>query len=65
MPDPLTLESLRQRLETILKGLHHPPLGASTALAEECGEAAKLLLDHHAYGAPLDRDALAGSRGAP
>ncbi len=52
---PPTLEDLRRRLATILAGLEHPPLGAAVALAEECGEVAKLLLDHHAYGAPLDR----------
>ena len=28
-------------------------------MAEECGEVARLLLDHHAYGVPLNKDALA------
>lgn len=60
MPDSFTLESLRQRLDTVLQGLQHPPLASSTALAEECGEVARLLLDHHAYGAALDKDALGG-----
>jgi NTP pyrophosphatase (non-canonical NTP hydrolase) len=57
---PAGLEALRARLATILRGLDHPPLGMGVALAEECGEVAKLLLDHHAYGKPLDRDALGG-----
>lgn len=48
------------RLSRALRGLDHPPLGQSTALAEECGEVAKVLLDHHAYGKPLDRALLGG-----
>ena len=60
MPEGYTLESLRRRLDEILDGLQHPPLGAATALAEECGEVAKLVLDHHAYGGPLDSHALGG-----
>ena len=60
MPEGYTLECLRRRLDEILDGLQHPPLGAATALAEECGEVAKLVLDHHAYGAPLDSKALGG-----
>ncbi len=59
MADTHSLESLRRRFDGILHGLHHPPLGSSTALAEECGEVARLLLDHHAYGVPLNKDALA------
>lgn len=60
MAEAHTLESLRKRLDAILADLQHPPLGAATALAEECGEVAKLLLDHHAYGSTLDKDALGG-----
>jgi NTP pyrophosphatase (non-canonical NTP hydrolase) len=56
--DPAPLDAHRQLLAEILAGLEHPPLGAGVALAEECGEVAKHLLDHHAYGRPLERDAL-------
>jgi NTP pyrophosphatase (non-canonical NTP hydrolase) len=58
--DDLTLEDLRQQLAIVLAGLEHPPLGAAVALAEECGELSRLILDHHAYGAAMDKDALAG-----
>jgi len=54
-----SLEDLRVRFMEILEDLLHPPLGASTALAEETGEVARLLLDHHAYGKPLVADDLA------
>lgn len=54
----LSPESLRLRFDTILDGLQHPLLGSVAALTEECGEVAKVLLDHHAYGQELDRDAL-------
>jgi NTP pyrophosphatase (non-canonical NTP hydrolase) len=54
----ITVHDLQARLRELLRGLEHPPLGAATALAEEVGELAKLLLDHHAYGKPLDPKAL-------
>lgn len=57
---PFGLEALRARLATLLNGLEHPPLGAGVALAEECGEVNKHLLDHHAYGRPLEKSKLAG-----
>lgn len=59
MPSP-PIDELQARLRELLRGLEHPPLGASTALAEEAGEVAKLILDHHAYGRPLDPDKLGG-----
>lgn len=59
-PTPLSLTDIQARLRAILRGLEHPPLGAATALSEEVGEVAKLLLDHHAYGKPLDQDKLGG-----
>ena len=52
------LEELRLRFAAILQDLDHPPLGAGVALAEECGEVARVLLDHHAYGKPLDQEML-------
>ena len=58
VPSP-GLEHLRKSFAEVLADLEHPPLGAGVALAEECGEVAKLLLDHHAYGRPLDPAALA------
>ena len=59
-PDTGSLDRLRIRLAAILAGLEHPPLGTVAALAEECGEVAKVLLDHHAYGKPLDSELLGG-----
>jgi NTP pyrophosphatase (non-canonical NTP hydrolase) len=59
IPPTYGLESLRLRLSQILEDLAHPPLAAGVALAEECGEVSKLLLDHHAYGRPLEKDQLA------
>jgi NTP pyrophosphatase (non-canonical NTP hydrolase) len=55
---PIALRELQARLSAILRGLEHPPLGSAAALAEEAGEVSKLLLDHHAYGKPLDPAAL-------
>lgn len=57
---PATLSETQAALARILTGLHHPPLGSVAALTEEVGETAKLLLDHHAYGKPLDPKALGG-----
>jgi NTP pyrophosphatase (non-canonical NTP hydrolase) len=58
-PEPrLSLRELQARLRKDLRGLHHPPLGACAALTEEVGEVAKILLDHHGYGKPLDKAAL-------
>ncbi len=54
------LRALQVELSEILAGLEHPDLGMAAALAEECGEVAAKLLDHHAYGEPLDRAALGG-----
>jgi NTP pyrophosphatase (non-canonical NTP hydrolase) len=56
----ITIQDLQARLRSLLLGLEHPPLGAAAALSEEVGEVAKLLLDHHAYGKALDRNALGG-----
>ena len=52
------LDGARDRAEEVLRGVEHPPLAAAAALAEECGEVSKLLLDHYAYGEPLSPEAL-------
>jgi NTP pyrophosphatase (non-canonical NTP hydrolase) len=57
---PITLQSVQAELAGILRGLAHPPLASAAALSEEVGEVAKHLLDHHAYGKPLDSAALGG-----
>ena len=56
----VTISEAQAALAAILAGLHHPPLGAAAALSEETGETSKILLDHHGYGKPLDKSALAG-----
>ena len=53
------LDKAAKKFSKILEGLEHPPLGMAAALAEECGEVSSMLLDHHVYGRPLDRKALA------
>ncbi len=55
-----SLNEFRQHFASILEGLEHPPLGMAAALAEECGEVSKVLLDHHAYGGALDQTDLGG-----
>jgi len=55
---PITIRALQGRLKEILRGLEHPPLGSAAAISEEVGEVARILLDHHAYGKPLDPKAL-------
>ena len=57
-PSSFNLGALQAWAKEILAGLEHPPLGMAAALAEECGEVATCLLDHHAYGKPLERDLL-------
>lgn len=47
------IDTLRLRAAAVLRGLTHPPLGMAAALAEECGELSKLLLDRYAYGKAL------------
>lgn len=56
----LTIAAASRRLRRILRDLDHPPLGQAAALAEECGEVAEVLLNTHAYGKPLQREALGG-----
>ncbi|MSR73872.1 MAG: hypothetical protein EXS14_00145 [Planctomycetes bacterium] len=60
MSNTLTIAESCRQLRSTLRGLQHPPLGQATALAEECGEVAKLLLDTHAYGKPLSKADLGG-----
>lgn len=60
MTQALAIDLACAQLRRTLRGLQHPPLGQATALAEECGEVAKLLLDRHAYGKPLSKADLAG-----
>lgn len=57
MTDPASLSALQSRLATVLRGLHHPPLGSVAALAEEVGELSKHMVDHHCYGKAFDRAA--------
>lgn len=56
----LTISRAQQTLTKVLTGLHHPPLGSAAAFMEEAGEVAKILVDHHCYGRPFEREALEG-----
>lgn len=46
----MTLDDLQIELRTLLTGLEHPRMGAALALAEECGEVVRCVLDAECYG---------------
>ena len=56
----LSLKELQRRTQTLLAPVAHPRALAPLAVLEEAGEVAKVLLEHEAYGQPLDRAKLAG-----
>jgi NTP pyrophosphatase (non-canonical NTP hydrolase) len=46
----MTLEELQARLRTLTEGIEHPRVGSALALAEECGEVMRCVLDREYYG---------------
>ena len=58
----MTLDGLQRDLRTLLTGLEHPRMGAALALAEECGEVVRCVLDAECYGKEVRAD-LAGELG--
>lgn len=47
----MTLEELQARVREITTGIEHPRVGAALALAEECGEIMRCVLEREYYGA--------------
>lgn len=50
MPSDLTLTDLQSEVRRITHGIEHPRVGAALALAEECGEVMRCILDREYYG---------------
>jgi hypothetical protein len=46
----MTLDELQVRLRTLTVGIEHPRVGSALALAEECGEVMRCVLDKEYYG---------------
>ncbi len=53
----MTLEELQAEIRRLTEGIEHPRVGAALALAEECGEVMRCILDREYYG-KIDDDAL-------
>ncbi|MHC5009610.1 MAG: MazG nucleotide pyrophosphohydrolase domain-containing protein [Planctomycetota bacterium] len=58
----MTLDQLQQEVLELTRGIEHPRVGAAVALAEECGEVMRCILDGEYYGKDV-REALAGEVG--
>jgi NTP pyrophosphatase (non-canonical NTP hydrolase) len=46
----VTLDDLQCELRTLTQGIEHPRVGSALALAEECGEVMRCVLDKEYYG---------------
>lgn len=53
----MELNALQAELRVLTEGIEHPRVGAALALAEECGEVMRCVLDHEYYGKDI-RDPL-------
>ncbi len=58
----MTFEELQAQVRSLTVGIEHPRVGAALALAEECGEVMRCVLDGEYYGKP-DQAALADEVG--
>ena len=52
----MTLDDLQRELRTLTQGIEHPRVGSALALAEECGEVMRCVLDREYYGKDVTRD---------
>ena len=52
----MELHDLQQRIRELVRGIEHPRSGAALALAEECGEVMRCVLEREYYGAEKDAD---------
>ncbi len=46
----MDIRSLQQKVMELTRGIEHPRVGAALALAEECGEVMRCVLDGEYYG---------------
>ena len=46
----MDIEELQRRVTDLTRGIEHPRVGAALALAEECGEVMRCVLDGEYYG---------------
>lgn len=58
----MELATLQARIVELTTGIEHPRVGAALALAEECGEVMRCVLDGEYYGKDVSQD-LAGEVG--
>jgi NTP pyrophosphatase (non-canonical NTP hydrolase) len=58
----MTLDELQAEIRALTEGIEHPRVGAALALAEECGEVMRCVLDREYYEKDIG-DALAGEVG--
>jgi NTP pyrophosphatase (non-canonical NTP hydrolase) len=58
----MELAALQERIRELTRGIEHPRAGAALALAEECGEVMRCVLDGEYYGKDV-RAALAEELG--
>lgn len=58
----MRIQDLQQELKALTAGIEHPRVGAALALAEECGEVMRCVLDQEYYGKDV-RAALLGEVG--
>jgi uncharacterized protein YabN with tetrapyrrole methylase and pyrophosphatase domain len=52
----MNLVELQEGVNELLKGLEHPRVGAALALAEECGEVMKWVMEREMYGGAKAED---------
>ena len=58
----MDIAHLEERVRELTRGIEHPRVGAALALAEECGEVMRCVLDGEYYGKDT-REALADEAG--
>jgi hypothetical protein len=46
----MTLDELQAKIRALTVGIEHPRVGSALALAEECGEVMRCVLDREYYG---------------
>ena len=52
----MRIQDLQQELKALTAGIEHPRVGAALALAEECGEVMRCVLDREYYGKDVTKD---------
>ncbi len=52
----MELERLQARIRELTEGIEHPRVGAALALAEECGEVMRCVLEREYYGKDIGAD---------